>query len=513
VCFRAAALDRLEQEMAKMTALTFPTNLYDGTGYLWDILGGGSILNGTYDAYDVGLDHVGFPSAWNARFEDDGRELVFEAAAVNGIQLTRKIYVPDDSGWARFLEIVTNTKSTTVTYSLNLDTNLGSDGSTVLVRTSSGDAALDRNDRWLVTDDGNGIWDPTMLHVFGGEDGVAPAAMALQWDNLSLRYDLRLAPGETQIVMHFASQNVNQAIAVAKGAQLAAAEADALVGMSPEEIMQVANFVLPVGSQLLGTASNDIINGSARDDAIYSLSGDDLLQGLDGNDTLSGGSGNDTLFGGAGDDVLRGSAGRDTVNYSRAEQAVVVNLVSGTATGQGADSLAEIENIVGSAFDDTLSGDGGDNRLTGGDGNDVLDGGAGRDTVVYNKASTGVIIDLVAGPAVGQGDDVQSIESVLATNFDDRLIGNGAANWLTGLLGDDTLDGGAGIDTVSFSYAGSGVVVDLALGTASGEGEDVLIGIGYRGLGARRRSSWRRRGKHPLRAARRGPDLRSRRRR
>ena len=50
-----------------MTALTFPTNLYDGTGYLWDILGGGSILNGTYDAYDIGLDHVGFPSAWNAR--------------------------------------------------------------------------------------------------------------------------------------------------------------------------------------------------------------------------------------------------------------------------------------------------------------------------------------------------------------------------------------------------------------------------------------------------------------
>ena len=105
---------------------------------------------------------------------------------------------------------------------------------------------------------------------------------------------------------------------------------------------------------------------------------------------------------------------------------------------------------MGSAFDDTLGGDGGDNRLTGGDGNDVLDGGAGRDTVVYNKASTGVIVDLVAGTAIGQGDDVlQSIESVLATDFDDRLTGNGAANWLTGLLGDDTLDGGAGIDAVS----------------------------------------------------------------
>ena len=97
--------------------------------------------------------------------------------------------MPDDSGWARFLEIVTNTESTTVTYSLNINTNLGSDGSTYspnLERRST----LDRNDRWIVTDDVNGIWDPTMLHVFGGEDGVAPAAMARQWDNLSVRYDL-----------------------------------------------------------------------------------------------------------------------------------------------------------------------------------------------------------------------------------------------------------------------------------------------------------------------------------
>src|SRR5512144_2736174 len=109
-----------------MTALTFPTNLYDGNGYLWDIAGGGSIWNGTADAYDIGLSNHNFPPSWSARPEDDGREIVFEAAAVNGIQLTRKIYVPEDSGWARFLEIVTNTKSTTITYSLNLNTNLGS---------------------------------------------------------------------------------------------------------------------------------------------------------------------------------------------------------------------------------------------------------------------------------------------------------------------------------------------------------------------------------------------------
>lgn len=98
-----------------MTAITLPQSLYDGTGYLWDIYPAGSIINGTYDAYDGGLYHRGFPYGRGASTEDEGREVVIDGASASGIQLTRKIYVPDDQGWARFLEIVTNTGSTTVT--------------------------------------------------------------------------------------------------------------------------------------------------------------------------------------------------------------------------------------------------------------------------------------------------------------------------------------------------------------------------------------------------------------
>ena len=43
--------------------------------------------------------------------------------------------------------------------------------------------------------------------------------------------------------------------------------------------------------------------------------------------------------------------------------------------------------------------------------------------------------------------------------------------------GDDVVDGGAGEDQLSFSLSPAAVVVDLAAGTASGEGEDQLIGI------------------------------------
>src|SRR5204863_431729 len=46
-----------------------------------------------------------------------------------------------------------------------------------------------------------------------------------------------------------------------------------------------------------------------------------------------------------------------------------------------------------------------------------------------------------------------------------------------GGAGNDTLDGGSGNDTASFAGAGNGVAVNLAAGSASGDGSDTLTGI------------------------------------
>ena len=75
--------------------------------------------------------------------------------------------------------------------------------------------------------------------------------------------------------------------------------------------------------------------------------------------------------------------------YLRAPGPVTVDSISGTATGDGSDSLTGIENIEGSLHDDTLIGDAGpnliwanagDDAISGGDGDDVLDAGAGTDS-------------------------------------------------------------------------------------------------------------------------------------
>lgn len=76
------------------------------------------------------------------------------------------------------------------------------------------------------------------------------------------------------------------------------------------------------------------------------------------------------------------------------------------------------------------------------------------------------------------GDQLNGIEHVVATTFNDILTGDGASNTLTGLAGNDTLNGGAGNDTMD-----GGTGADLLRGGAdadtfefnTGDGPDTII--------------------------------------
>ena len=102
-----------------------------------------------------------------------------------------------------------------------------------------------------------------------------------------------------------------------------------------------------------------------------------------GNDLLKGQSGNDALDGGAGADTLNGGNGVDTVVYQFDPAGVTVDLNTATATdGYGdSDSLNNLENVIGSDFNDNLTGDNNDNSLTGRSGDDLILGGAGADLI------------------------------------------------------------------------------------------------------------------------------------
>jgi Ca2+-binding RTX toxin-like protein len=253
---------------------------------------------------------------------------------------------------------------------------------------------------------------------------------------------------------------------------------------------------------VVGSNSNDHISGDGAANWLYGWDGSDELHGRGGADHLLGLDDNDLLDGGSGADVLDGGNGVDTADYGSAPSAVNVSLDSGKGYwGDSAgDTLTLIENLTGSAFDDSLVGDSnanvldggkGDDYLKGGGGADTLKGGDGSDTIAYGDSNIGVYVSLYSGAAfngTATGDKFDSIENLTGSYHGDMLEGDEYVNTLQGLGGDDvlqgygdadTIDGGDGIDTVIYGGSVLGVTVSLFNGvTHGGDAEgDTLISI------------------------------------
>jgi Ca2+-binding RTX toxin-like protein len=222
---------------------------------------------------------------------------------------------------------------------------------------------------------------------------------------------------------------------------------------------------------LIGGAGNDVLYGDDQNGLASESPGDeDTLYGGDGNDYLDGGRGDDILIGGAGADALHGGVGffdpggLDTASYETSATGITVSFSNPRAnTGDAiGDTYDLIENLTGSAFDDSLRGDSqanvikglaGNDTLIGGLGADVLDGGTGIDTASYVLSELAVTVDL-ADPSMNSGEDALgdtyvSIENLTGSANNDTLRGDAGANVIDGGAGDDILDGRAGNDRLT----------------------------------------------------------------
>ena len=226
--------------------------------------------------------------------------------------------------------------------------------------------------------------------------------------------------------------------------------------------------------QALGSAHDDTIIGGAGDERLEGGAGNDeilgddaagygadTLLGGDGDDVLMGGDGDDLLIGGAGADVMDGGDGHDRLDYSGSGEAVVISL-DGTRNGAGGalgDIVFGVEEIIGTAFGDTLLGGEGRELVLGGLGNDVLSGREGADTMIGGTGddsySVDDIGDLVIEEAGGGTDRLFTfidlvlpahIENMEGTGF--RLTGNGLANRIEAYDNRETLNGAEGDDTL-----------------------------------------------------------------
>ncbi len=175
--------------------------------------------------------------------------------------------------------------------------------------------------------------------------------------------------------------------------------------------------------------------------------GDDLITGGNGADTIDGGNGNDIFKASAvgdGGDSFKGGAGTDKADYSvrTADLGCTMDgstLCGDKATMEGDTIGADVEDFVAGSGNDAIMGNTNSNHIQGGDGDDILSGGTGNGTCTSD-------VDVLDGE-----------------NGNDKFDQGAAADC------GDTMNGGAGTDTVDYENRTNALTI--LLDTAANDGE------------------------------------------
>jgi Ca2+-binding RTX toxin-like protein len=212
-----------------------------------------------------------------------------------------------------------------------------------------------------------------------------------------------------------------------------------------------------------------------------STNGNDVRSGplFEANEFYGFGIGSDRLTGGLSSDLfvmsvdgstdfINGGAGTDRIDYSSSARSLTIALDSGAGGSVTARwlvdfqqgpygslipvyetrtvaTLTSIEDVVGSAYGDSITGNGGPNMLDGGNGDDHLFGLGGNDRL-------------------------------FGGNGNDTLDGGSGNDTLVGGQGMDTIIGGAGSDTVSYADALIGMDIRLDVPLFSSPDSPILAG-------------------------------------
>jgi len=188
-----------------------------------------------------------------------------------------------------------------------------------------------------------------------------------------------------------------------------------------------------------------------------------------GNDTFTGGYLNDTFMGSGLNDTINGGNGIDLIDYTAATAGITASLASGTVTDGfgGTDTLSNVENIIGTSFNDVITGSTINNSISGGGGNDTLIGGYGNDTM-----TGGAGIDQFRYNLTGDGTAVASNQTAASA----------------GAVADSITDFTSGTDLLYFSAGG---FAGLSVGTLTSGATFINLGAtAFDGTNATGATSW-----------------------
>ncbi len=275
------------------------------------------------------------------------------------------------------------------------------------------------------------------------------------------------------------------------------------------------SVIMGQGSSLKNVEAVRLTTGSGAD-SLTGGAGDDILAGGGGDDTLNGGGGGDQLYGGLGTNVINGGLGNDNIYTMSLNGSTGVDTIDGGAgsnvwignfdftsaglsfsqTGARAFSLSNGSTVTNIGLVQLKFGYGNDSvNLSDKFGDNVsdyfgsfdVDGGSGNNTLnlyLFHQTASVSIYTVgstthVNGLAHFQGQFANfSTLVVTSGSGDDSLAGTSETDVFDGGVGNDNLDGGGGVDTVSYDSAPAGVSVSLAISGqqhTGGAGNDTLL--------------------------------------
>ncbi len=183
---------------------------------LFDVTTGGSLINGTSDSYDgmyrVDVNGTSYTNSLPMLAIEGGRLIVMPPQTIGSLRVQRTWYVAENgTPVGRASVLMHNTTGSSEPSVVRVWGNLGSDGSTFVTGTSSGDEVFTAGDRWVLTDDASdGGGDPSLAHVFSNR--LTPSAASLSGDNLEWTYPSRNVPAnDASIISFYAAQGADRA--------------------------------------------------------------------------------------------------------------------------------------------------------------------------------------------------------------------------------------------------------------------------------------------------------------
>jgi hypothetical protein len=171
------------------------------------------------DAFDdglvLGVDGSGFDDPDGYAPVSLAEKIATGPSEMSGLSVSRVDEVLQQSPTMRSLVKLANPTATGKTVDVSIESNLGSDSSTAIVATSSGDTTQQKADRWTISNDGSPTsGDPVMTLVYFGKHAPVPpssldASLNATNDCSVLTFHVKVKAHSARYLLFFAQMHEN----------------------------------------------------------------------------------------------------------------------------------------------------------------------------------------------------------------------------------------------------------------------------------------------------------------